>query len=298
MDYITHQQCPVCNTRELIPHLECEDHLVSHQKFAVVVCPNCGMGMTQGVPAPEQIGAYYKSENYISHSDTKKGLVNTLYHQVRALMLQRKQKLVERQTDGHRGTILDLGCGTGYFLGHMKNQGWKVDGTEPDADARAIAAQVLGQEVGDSPKLFDHSPGSYDVVTMWHVLEHVYELAEYLSQIHNVLKDGGTLFVAVPNYTSHDAKVYQEKWAAYDVPRHLWHFSPRAIVRLIEPVGFELVTRNRMPFDPFYIAMVSEKYRNNGLALFKGMMHGGVSLVRSLVDIEQSSSLIYIFHKM
>lgn len=297
MDHITHQQCPVCNHRELKPHLECEDHLVSHQKFAVVVCPECGMGMTQGVPAPEHIGAYYKSENYISHSDTKKGLVNTLYHQVRALMLQRKQKLVERQTNGTRGTILDIGCGTGYFLGHMKKKGWNVYGTEPDADARAIASQLLGEEVWDSPGLFDLSADTCDVITMWHVLEHVYELAEYLQKIHSILKTGGSLIVAVPNYTSHDAGVYQEKWAAYDVPRHLWHFSPRAIVRLIQPYGFELETRQRMPFDPFYIAMVSEKYRNSGLALVKGMLHGGLSLVRSLGDIEQSSSLIYVFRK-
>lgn len=297
MDHITHQQCPVCNHRELIPHLECEDHLVSHRKFAVVVCPECGMGMTQDVPAPEHIGSYYKSENYISHSDTKKGLVNTLYHQVRALMLKRKQKLVEQQTDGGRGTILDIGCGTGYFLGHMKKQGWRVHGTEPDADARAIASKLLGEEVWDSPGLFDLGPYTCDVITMWHVLEHVYELAEYLRQMHSILKSGGSLIVAVPNYTSYDAGVYQEKWAAYDVPRHLWHFSPRAIVRLIEPYGFEFETRKRMPFDSFYIAMVSEKYRNSGLGLVKGMMHGGMSFVRSLADIEQSSSLIYVFRK-
>ncbi|SRR5690554_1566448 len=297
MDYITHSQCPVCAHENLTPHLECEDHLVSHQKFRVEVCRNCGLGMTQGVPPPNNIGAFYKSENYISHSDTRKGLVNSLYHQIRTFMLGLKQRLVEKHTGGQKGSLLDIGCGTGYFLHHMKKHGWTVHGTEPDPDARAMASSQLDQEIGDSNGLFDLPAQSYDAITMWHVLEHVYELDQYLQQISILLKQEGTLVIAVPNYLSYDAQLYQEHWAAFDVPRHLWHFSPASLVRLVEPYGFELVTRQRMPFDPFYIAMVSEKYRQKGWALARGLINGGLSFCHSLVNLEKSSSLIYVFHK-
>jgi len=295
MDKMTHKTCPVCGSSDLKPHVECEDHLVSHQKFAIVVCGQCGMGMTQNVPSAAHIGEFYKSENYISHSDTKKGLINRLYHQVRILMLKRKQKLVERMTVGKRGNLLDIGCGTGYFISHMKEQGWKVQGTEPDPDARRIAASQLGQEIPDSAGLFDLPERSFDVITMWHVLEHVYELDDYLRQISFLIREGGSFIVAVPNYTCYDARRYQENWAAYDVPRHLWHFSPNSITQLVENYGFQLIARKGMPFDPFYISIISEKYRKNSLGLVTGGLTGAVSLGKSLRDIDQSSSIIYVF---
>ena len=251
--------------------------------------------MTQEAPSPAHIGDFYKSENYISHSDIKKGLVNGLYHQVRSLMLTRKRKLVERMTDGKRGSLLDIGCGTGYFISHLKSKGWKVHGTEPDPDARNIASQQLGQEISDSAGIFNLRKDQFDAITMWHVLEHVYELDDYLHRIALLIREGGSFIVAVPNYTCYDASKYQENWAAYDVPRHLWHFSPNAITKLIEGYGFSLITRKRMPFDPFYISIISEKYRNNPLGLLSGGVSGAISYAKSLSDIGRSSSIIYVF---
>lgn len=297
MDQINHLQCPVCGHSGLQPHVECRDYLVSHQIFPIEVCPQCGLGVTQKVPPPDQIGDYYKSEQYISHSDTRKGLVNVLYHKIREFMLVRKRKLVERFVGTNPGHILDIGCGTGYFLAHMKNHGWSVDGTEVDENARAVAKDQLEQEVWGSEGLFDLEDGKYEALTMWHVLEHIHSLSDYLTKINSVLKNDGILVVAVPNYTSSDAEWYGADWAAYDVPRHLWHFSPHSAKMLIESHGFQLLTRKRMPFDPFYISMMSEKYRGNSLALVKGGYRGGISYLKSLVDIDRSSSIIYVFRK-
>lgn len=297
MEKITHDTCPVCGSTDLKPHVECEDHLVSHRKFAVIVCGQCGMGMTQNAPSPVHIGAYYKSENYISHSDTRKGLVNGIYHRVRNLMLTRKQKLLERMSDGQRRNLLDIGCGTGYFINHMKDNGWKVHGTEIDPDARRIASEQLGQEISDSVGIFDLPTDEYDVITMWHVLEHVYELDDYLRQIGLLIRKGGYFIVAVPNYTCYDARKYKGHWAAYDLPRHLWHFSPNAIKQLIEGFGFQLIDKKRMPFDPFYISIMSENYRNNSLGLITGGFSGVISYGKSLSDIDKSSSIIYVFRK-
>lgn len=297
MDPITYHQCPVCSHSGLQPHLECRDYLVSRQIFPIEVCPQCGFGVTQKVPPPDQIGDYYKSEQYISHSDTKEGLVNALYHKIRDLMLVRKRKLVERFHSASPGIILDIGCGTGYFLAHMKNHGWSVDGTEVDQDARAIATAQLGQEVWGSEGLFDLEDDQYGAVTMWHVLEHIHSLSDYLTKINSVLKHEGILIVAVPNYTSSDGGWYGSDWAAYDVPRHLWHFSPQSARMLIESHGFRLLTKNRMPFDPFYISMMSEKYRGHRLAMVKGGFRGGISYLKSLADIDRSSSIIYVFRK-
>lgn len=297
MDHISHTHCPVCKQPSLEHHLTCEDHLVSHRKFEIVICSICGLGVTQNVPTPEHIGAFYKSESYISHSDTKEGLINSLYHQVRSVMLRRKQRLVERYATVGSKSLLDIGCGTGYFLSHMKHQGWRVTGTEPDPDARIIAGNQLGQPILDSPEIFDLQPDSYSVITMWHVLEHVFELHDYLGQIHTLLSENGVLVIAVPNYLSYDAATYREYWAAYDVPRHLWHFTPESIHRLVQPLGFTSLHRQIMPFDPFYISMVSERYRQAQGSMVKGIIRGGVSLCRSMWNINRASSIIYVFRR-
>lgn len=297
MQHIVHKTCPVCGSSRIRHGLKCRDYLVSGMVFPVDKCLDCGLGFTQHIPSGDVMGSFYKSENYVSHSDTRKGIVNQLYHRVRTIMLTRKQKLIQRYTRDRNGKLLDIGCGTGYFIHHMQKAGWEVHGVEPDPDARKIAESLVGQPVSDTEGLFKLENAGSDVVTMWHVLEHVDDPGAYLAQIHALLKAGGYFIAAVPNHESFDARLYKEDWAAYDVPRHLWHFSPRAIRKLAEGHGFRLVGKQRMPFDSFYVSILSEKNKKRSFGLFLGAFNGGISYLQSLANVNKSSSLVYIFRK-
>jgi SAM-dependent methyltransferase len=295
MGVVTIKICPVCQSDSLGHHLNVKDHSISKEDFELVRCANCGFVLTQDHPDLESIGPYYESEDYISHTNTDKGLVNQLYHKVRAYMLGQKQKLVEKCISS--GDLLDIGTGTGYFLSHMKSAGWQVTGLEPDSGARTVAKEQFGLEVNDIDALYKLEKKSFDIITMWHVLEHVHKLNEDLSQINSLIRDNGWLIIAVPNPTSSDATHYKSAWAAYDVPRHLWHFSPESMNVLLEKHGFELTNTKGMPFDAYYVALLSEKYKGSSLGLVSGGMAGLMTYVKSLGNTHQSSSLIYIARK-
>ena len=258
---IVYSSCPCCSSTSIQKTLIAKDQTVSQENFEIWECGSCTTRFTQSVPGNDEIGKYYQSENYISHSDTKEGLINSLYHIVRKLTLQRKRNLVRRRVGVEEGKILDVGCGTGAFLHTMQEAGWEVTGLEPDMIAREKARVMYGIAPDPSEKLFQLPPHSYDAITMWHVLEHVHELHAYLDQLKKLLKTGGKIFVAVPNYTSLDASIYRENWAGYDVPRHLYHFSPASMSRLLSQHGFNLEKMKPMWFDSFYVSMLSEKYQ-------------------------------------
>ncbi|MEL6133797.1 MAG: class I SAM-dependent methyltransferase, partial [Bacteroidota bacterium] len=217
---IRYTTCPLCQSESIEAELSAKDHTVSGQVFDVWKCRSCGCRFTQAVPDEEHIGAFYESEEYISHSNTSKGLVNSLYQTVRNYTLNQKQKLIVSQSGKSQGSILDIGCGTGEFLGKMKSVGWETRGLEPSESARTQAKENHDLHVSAPSDLFQLQADTYDVITMWHVLEHVHKLHEYLDQIQSILKQDGKLIIAVPNYESLDAAYYGEKWAAYDVPRH------------------------------------------------------------------------------
>lgn len=243
-------------------------------------------------PNAESIGPYYASEDYISHSDVKKDLKDHLYHRARAIMLKRKETWVA-SAHAEVGTLLDIGCGTGYFLDHMAQSGWQVTGLEPDDQARELATRNGTHTVLPSTEIFKLS-GPYDVITMWHVLEHVHQLEEYVDQIHKMLQPDGTLLIAVPNHTSLDAQRYGEYWAAYDVPRHLWHFSPQSMNSLLSRHGFSLKAKKRMAMDPYYVSLLSEKYAHGKSSYAKAIISGFKSSVSSKKNVDLSSSLVYI----
>src|SRR5665647_2153321 len=213
---ILYDSCPCCGQKNITPVFSAEDYTLSHERFEIWECKNCTLRFTQNVPGQDKIGAYYQSENYISHSDTNKGLINNLYHKVRIRTLAKKRKMVEEITGKSGGSILDVGCGTGAFLHTMQLSGWKITGLEPDETARKKALELYKLNLDSSEKLFSLPAESFDAITMWHVLEHVHELHEYIKRLKELLKPGGKLFIAVPNYTSYDEKVYKEFWAAYD----------------------------------------------------------------------------------
>jgi SAM-dependent methyltransferase len=250
------------------------------------------------VPDAASIGPYYQSEDYISHTNTNKGLVNSLYHLVRKQTLSDKYRLILSATRIQQGKLLDIGAGTGAFVAHMKEHGWEVTGLEPDKTARERASTVNKVQLLDADHLYSLPPDSFDAITLWHVLEHVHDLHRYVEQLKKLVKRGGRIFIAVPNYTSYDAAVYKGAWAAYDVPRHLYHFSPDAMEKLMGPHDLQLHFSRPMWYDSVYISMLSEKYRNNGRGnAVKGVFTGLLSNAKAFIDKSRCSSLIYVIGK-
>lgn len=297
MDLITYKYCPGCGTAAIAPKLFVKDHSVSGQLFDIWQCNACSLRFTQHVPALLEIGPYYQSDNYISHTDTKKGLVNILYHMVRNTTLRRKKVLIERVTAIQHGDLLDIGAGTGAFCGYMKKHGWAITGLEPDEATRNRAAALHGVALQHTDELLHLPAASFDVVTLWHVLEHVHALHEYMHQVRRVLKTEGKAFIAVPNYTSYDAGVYKAYWAAYDVPRHLYHFSPLSMKRLLQQHGLKLLDAMPMWYDSFYVSILSEQYRKGAPAYLAAFITGLISNAKAMLNKERCSSLIYVIDK-
>jgi SAM-dependent methyltransferase len=294
---IHYSQCPVCGSQNITAQLTAQDHTVSHQQFSIWHCAGCTARFTQDVPEQAAIGPYYQSDNYISHSDTKKGVINSLYHLVRKRTLVAKQKLIVAETGMVKGNILDIGCGTGAFLHTMQTAGWQITGLEPDETARKNAAVLYGLQPMSPDKLFQLPAASFNAITLWHVLEHVHELHAYIKQLAGLIAPGGKIVIAVPNYTSKDAAAYNEYWAAYDVPRHLYHFSPAAMRRLVEPYTLTVKAVKPMWFDSFYVCMLSEQYKNGKGNIVKAFWNGFVSNCKALTNKEHCSSVIYIIEK-
>jgi SAM-dependent methyltransferase len=287
------ENCPICGSQKLEAFLTVKDHSISHEQFKLLQCQDCSLVFTQNHPDASNIGRYYQSEDYISHSDTQEGLINRLYHQIRSLMLDKKKTWVEKHASKVPGSLLDVGCGTGYFVNHMKTGGWDVLGLEPDETARKVALDNFQLPLKDTSKLFQLDQ-KFDVITLWHVLEHVHELNRYIETFRQLLNENGLLLIAVPNYTSRDAKKYGSDWAAYDVPRHLWHFSPGSMHHLLEKHHFRILKKYGMMFDPFYVAMLSEKYKGSSLGTIRGGLAGLMSNFTASQNVDRSSSLIYI----
>jgi SAM-dependent methyltransferase len=286
--------CPVCKSEQIRFALKAMDHTVSGEYFEIWECSHCSLRFTRNAPPPEEIGRYYQSENYISHSNTRKGLVNTLYHRVRNHTMHSKCRLLCSVTGLKQGAHLDLGAGTGAFVQYMNGKSWNSQGIEPDETARRRAladhqTSLLPQEA------FQTLPsGSFDAITLWHVLEHIHDLHPSLQQIKKLLRPSGKLFIAVPNYTGYDGRKYRENWAAYDVPRHLYHFSPASMKYLLEANGFKLIRILPMWFDSFYISLLSEKYATGHPSLFKGFLAGAISNMKAVTGKGLCSSLIYV----
>lgn len=288
-------KCPICGAENQTLFLRVKDYTVSQEEFNIVNCESCSFKFTNPRPKDEVIGNYYKSEDYISHSNTNKGIISKLYHLVRNYTLKKKLALVSRHVS--RGTILDYGCGTGMFLNVCKQNGWNVYGMEPDSDARKISEQIGISSYGNKLKLKEAlGETKVNAITLWHVLEHVTDLEETLGFFKDSLKDGGVLVMAVPNYTSYDAKHYKEFWAAYDVPRHLYHFEVNTVSKLLAGHGFKLMETLPMKFDSYYVSMLSEKYRRGSISYFKAFMTGLKSNLKAKHPTEYSS-VIYVFKK-
>ncbi len=289
--------CPVCNSELTHFALKVKDHSVSGEYFDIFECKRCSLRFTKDPPPEDKISRYYQSETYISHSNTKKGLVNSLYHIVRNKTLNSKYRLIESATAVQSGHHLDIGAGTGAFVQYMNKHNWKSVGIEPDRKARERALKDHETELLPGESFETLLSASFDAISLWHVLEHVHDLHSYMHRIKELLKPAGYVFIAVPNYTSPDAKKYKANWAAYDVPRHLYHFSPPSMRWLLNAAGFQLKKIEPMWWDSFYISLLSEKYAGSNVSILKGFFSGAISNIKTLSNTENCSSLIYIASK-
>lgn len=287
--------CTVCGSENLEDFLSCKDYFVSGEVFSISRCKTCGFCFTDPRPAAEDIGPYYDSSEYVSHSKTSHGLTNRLFHLARNFTLARKKRILKKYSPGKR--ILDYGCGTGEFLARMKSASWTCTGIEANAPAREHAIQKYALTVTDESELENLEDSSFDAISLWHVLEHVYPLRERLESFHKILDPDGTIFVALPNMNSFDAKIYGEHWAAYDLPRHIYHFTPATIQQLMGTSGFNLVKTLPMPLDAYYISMLSEKYRHGSGRIIRAGWNGFRSNFHARFKTGNYSSLIYIFKK-
>jgi 2-polyprenyl-3-methyl-5-hydroxy-6-metoxy-1,4-benzoquinol methylase len=286
--------CPVCKNNGFSDFLTCKDYTASKESFNLVTCNACKFVFTNPRPKQDEIGRYYQVENYISHTGTQTGLVNKLYHFARKFTLTQKLKLVNSLSK--KGSLLDIGCGTGNFLQVVKNDDWKVTGVEPDPAARKLAIETCGENIHEEEFLNQENINKYDIITMWHVLEHVHELDKRLIQLKKLLQPSGRLIVAVPNCASKDAAHYKAFWGAYDVPRHLYHFTPKDIKKLFESNLFEVEKILPMKLDAFYVSILSEKYKGGNM--LSGIWQGLRSNLHAANNFGTYSSQMYIIkHK-
>ena len=289
--------CPVCDGMEFKKVITAIDNTVSKKEFDIVECAGCSLRFTQDVPDANAIAAYYKSEDYISHTNSSKGVINQLYQIVRGITLKQKQQNIQKVTGLKTGRLLDVGSGTGMFVKQMRDAGWDVTGAEPDADARQIALNQNQTVLSEMDVLDSLEKESFDAISLWHVLEHVHELDAFMIKLKSLLKPTGTMFIALPNYTSLDAEHYKDHWAAYDVPRHLYHFSPRSIDVLMNKNGLQVIKRQPMWFDSFYISLLSSKYQNGSVNYLTAFLKGLQSNMKAIRSHQKSSSIIYLVKK-
>jgi SAM-dependent methyltransferase len=287
-------KCLVCSSTDTALKFSCKDHLTGGEDFDVYTCRNCGFVFTANPPPENDTGKYYDAGDYISHSDTKKGLTNRLYHFTRNLMLFRKRDIIRKATGLKTGTLLDIGCGTGYFAAFMKDAGWKVTGMEVNEKASNFAKEKFNLEVVNDPDLLSPGQGCFDCITLWHVFEHFYDPLKCIVSVRRLLKPGGKCIIAMPNCSSFDARHYGRFWAAWDVPRHLWHFTPETLRTFSEKNGFVIDPVRSLPADVFYISILSERYRGTNLPFITGIVTGLWFAVLASFCKKRTSSLIYI----
>lgn len=284
--------CPICYQTDFYTGMRCTDFSVSQETFTIIVCRSCGHKMTK--PLPQDLALYYQSASYHPHDISKKGFIEKLYERIRRINLNFKFKQLKSQSTNPK--LLDFGCGTGEFLEYCKTKNWIVKGYEPNTKARTIT-ESKGIEMLTLDDLVKKTD-KFDIITLWHVLEHVDDLNQIIKLLENCLSPNGRIYIAVPNHRSLDAKLYGNFWAAWDVPRHINHFSSQTLFKLFQKHGFSVCQSGVLLFDAFYISLLSEKYRKSGLlGNIRALIYGTISFIFGLLHKERPSSILYSFSK-
>ena len=288
-DTIHYHECPLCGSSVIASFTVATDHLVSGQVFTISQCETCGFLFTQDAPTPASIGQYYESENYQPHRN-RTGLMPFVYRLVRSVMFRWKRSLIKRYHI-NSGTILDVGAGSGHFLAYMHRKGWKTMGCEQSHFAREFARERYHLLLDGEVMKCDYSSKHFDVITAWHAIEHIHDLHGLWKCFGRWSKTDGLLVIAVPNCDSLDARQYGNHWAAWDVPRHLWHFNANTMVKLGHQHGFRLINIHSMQLDACYISLLSDSNK------LRGFVNGLRLALLETIHRQQSSSLVFLFRK-
>ncbi len=289
------KKCPICSGKKLTKKLSCKDFTFSMEKFTIVSCETCDFTFTNPRPDDDSLQHYYKSESYISHTNSTKGLFNLIYQKIRSYTIKRKVVLLKKL--GCKGKHLDIGCGTGEFLHACASSGLKCMGIEPSKLARTQAIKNYNLSVSSDTNLGNIAECSFDSITMWHVLEHLPDVVNTVSGLQKILKKKGKVIIGVPNHKCLDAKIYKEYWAAWDVPIHLWHFSQHTIETLFKKNNFKLIQKKPMIFDSFYVSLLSEQFKTGKKNYLRSLAVGFISNIYATLSKKGHSSIIYIFEK-
>ncbi|MCB2208644.1 MAG: class I SAM-dependent methyltransferase [Bacteroidetes bacterium] len=286
------EKCPVCENTETELFVATQDFFLTGESFNIVKCKVCSFVFTNPIPEKNHLTAYYESPDYISHTLKKWDVKSYIYQKIRKINIKNKFKIVSKyQNNGH---ILDVGCGTGELLKYFKDKNWETTGIEPAEQARNFAIENYQLDIFPENKLQQFGDSKFDVITMWHVLEHVVDLNDRLALLRELLKPGAKMIIAVPNIESYDAAFYGKFWAAFDVPRHLYHFSKQSLTMLIEKHGLQLEAIYPMKFDAYYVSLLSEKYRKSGIAAYPKAIINGYSSNRQASRSGNYSSMIFV----
>jgi len=281
--------CPSCK-HSIFDNLHiAKDHLVSGESFAIVQCQMCHLLFTNPRPSDSRLPHYYESDDYVSHKDNKNSLLDFVYRVVRQVTLRQKLKSIKKYHTS--GSLLDFGAGTGAFL-QKAGADFDVIGVEPSSNAVDHAPVSIKTRIYENLSSYK-SEQKFDVVTMWHVLEHLPNLGASFREIKDRLSKKGHLFIAVPNPNSWDSNYYGTHWAGYDVPRHLYHFSKKAMDTFLKPYGLRILETKPMTFDAYYVSMLSERHLNNPYSFMRGLYIGYRSN-KSAHTSRQYSSLLYV----
>ena len=287
--------CPWCGSEKAHSHLQLKDYFLTQESFEIVECDDCHLLYTTPRPTADEIGKYYQSENYYSHQENKKGFIPRLYEAIKKVNIKHKFEVATNDLKlENGGKMLEIGCGVGDFLHYAEQQGWECYGAEPSDDAVKILRTKTKIKVVKPEQIEGFPDASFDLICMWHVLEHVADLKWQIAQLKRLLKPNGRIVIALPNYQSYDAQYYKDKWAAYDVPRHLNHFSEEFMRKELNNCGLAYIKSERLVWDSFYISYLSEQYSQHNFALLHGGWRGLLSNLKAR-KTGQYSSLVYVF---
>lgn len=286
-------KCKICDGSDFKLFLKTQDYFYTREEFSLSKCNNCGFVFTN--PIPENLGRYYDTEEYLSHDTANVNIISKIYGFIRNLNISRKYNIVSSYVP--RGTILDIGCGTGELLAFFKKKGWKTKGVEPNQKARHTAISNNNVDVIGEDEINQIDPESQDVVSMWHVLEHIEELNTRIEQVKGLTSKNGLMIFALPNLNSPDSKKYGKHWAGLDVPRHLYHFTEDSFSRLMDKHNLRLIKSIPMKFDAYYVSMLSEKYLKNSFGIIRAIFSGFSSNTKAKKN-NNYSSMIFVVKKV
>lgn len=293
-----HSTCPYCKSARAFEKGQCTDHMVSGERFRLYQCPDCGLIYTVLNAQTTETGRYDKVQHRITFGDKPRGLLRRMYRVARIIMLKRKLKLITRITGRKSGRLLNYGAAIGYFSSIMEDHNWKVVSIERSHEERQFSLEMFHHRMMDEDAMDQLRPGTFDVVTLWHVLGNRMNASQLMDRLYDLLKPNGMLFVASPNSASLDAAHYKDEWAGWDVPRHIWHMNPSLLQRIAKEHGFIMMHRERLPFDVFYISILSERNLGHFFPITRGMIRGLYYHLKTIGHIDRSSSLVYVFRKV